>query len=155
MVSPHRTFCLALTSSVFMETTGSNLSGTRSTRGAFFTFFGKIYTPHLNLLPIFLHLRLWRYTLRCLVAVPQDTDCVTTIKTTEEKLANKKKELEVFQVLQKTNEKNAFQHAWFFHVLFNNDSLFSVWILWDKKEIRRCQGETWEWCERYHRTDSG
>jgi len=38
-----------------------------------------------------------RYTLRCLVAVPQDTDCVTTIKTTEEKLANKKKELEVFQ----------------------------------------------------------
>ena len=34
------------------------------------------------------------------MAVPQDTDCVTTIKTTEEKLANKKKELEVFQVLQ-------------------------------------------------------
>ena len=40
-----------------------------------------------------------RYTLRCLVAVPQDTDCVTTIKSTEEKLANKKKELETFQVL--------------------------------------------------------
>merc|ERR1719166_135201 len=38
-----------------------------------------------------------RYTLRCLVAVPQDTDCVTTIKSTEEKLANKKKELETFQ----------------------------------------------------------
>jgi len=31
------------------------------------------------------------------VAVPQDTDCVTTIKSTEEKLANKKKELETFQ----------------------------------------------------------
>ena len=38
-----------------------------------------------------------RYTLRCLVAVPTDTDCVTTIKTTEEKLASKKKELETFQ----------------------------------------------------------
>lgn len=33
------------------------------------------------------------------MAVPQDTDCVTTIKSTEEKLANKKKELETFQVL--------------------------------------------------------
>ena len=39
-----------------------------------------------------------RYSLRCLVAVPQDTDCVETIKTTEEKLAIKKKELEKFQV---------------------------------------------------------
>ena len=39
-----------------------------------------------------------RYTLRCLVAVPPDTDCVTTIKSTEEKLAAKKKELETFQV---------------------------------------------------------
>lgn len=38
-----------------------------------------------------------RYTLRCLVAVPPDTDCVSTIKTTEEKLAGKKKELETFQ----------------------------------------------------------
>merc|ERR1719273_1294287 len=38
-----------------------------------------------------------RYTLRCLVAVPQDTDCVTTIKSTEEKLATKKRELETFQ----------------------------------------------------------
>ena len=41
-----------------------------------------------------------RYTLRCLVAVPQDTDCVETIKTTEDKLATKKKELEKFQVFQ-------------------------------------------------------
>ena len=39
-----------------------------------------------------------RYTLRCLVAVPQDTDCVETIKSTEEKLSVKKKELEKFQV---------------------------------------------------------
>ena len=39
-----------------------------------------------------------RYSLRCLVAVPQATDCVETIKTTEEKLATKKKELEKFQV---------------------------------------------------------
>ena len=39
-----------------------------------------------------------RYSLRCLVAVPQDTDCVETIKTTEEKLATKKRELEKFQV---------------------------------------------------------
>jgi len=38
-----------------------------------------------------------RYSLRCLVAVPQDTDCVETIKTTEEKLATKKRELEKFQ----------------------------------------------------------
>jgi len=38
-----------------------------------------------------------RYSLRCLVAVPQATDCVETIKTTEEKLATKKKELEKFQ----------------------------------------------------------
>jgi len=38
-----------------------------------------------------------RYTLRCLVAVPQDTDCVETIKSTEEKLSVKKKELEKFQ----------------------------------------------------------
>ena len=38
-----------------------------------------------------------RYTLRCLVAVPQDTDCVETIKSSEEKLAIKKKELEKFQ----------------------------------------------------------
>ena len=38
-----------------------------------------------------------RYTLRCLVAVPQDTDCVETIKNSEEKLAIKKKELEKFQ----------------------------------------------------------
>jgi len=37
------------------------------------------------------------YKLRCLVAVPPDTDCVTTIKSTEEKLAGKKKELESFQ----------------------------------------------------------
>ena len=29
--------------------------------------------------------------------MPTDTDCVTTIKTTEEKLASKKKELETFQ----------------------------------------------------------
>ena len=83
MVSPYRTFCLALTSSVFTETTGSNRSGTLN---------------HIVTLGLFLF---HRYTLRCLVAVPQDTDCVTTIKTTEEKLANKKKELEVFQVLQK------------------------------------------------------
>ena len=39
-----------------------------------------------------------RYTLRCLVAVPQDTDCVETIKSAEDKLAIKKKELEKFQV---------------------------------------------------------
>merc|ERR1740116_626520 len=32
-----------------------------------------------------------RYTLRCLVAVPQDTDCVETIKSSEDKLAIKKK----------------------------------------------------------------
>jgi len=38
-----------------------------------------------------------RYTLRCLVAVPPDTDCVSTIKSTEENLAKKKKELETFQ----------------------------------------------------------
>lgn len=38
-----------------------------------------------------------RYTLRCLVAVPQDTDCVETIKSSEDKLAIKKKELEKFQ----------------------------------------------------------
>lgn len=38
-----------------------------------------------------------RYTLRCLVAVPPDTDCVTTIKSTEEQLATKKKDLEGFQ----------------------------------------------------------
>ena len=38
-----------------------------------------------------------RYTLRCLVAVPQTSDCVETIKTTEDKLATKKKELETFQ----------------------------------------------------------
>ena len=38
-----------------------------------------------------------RYTLRCLVAVPQTSDCVETIKTTEDKLATKKKELEKFQ----------------------------------------------------------
>ena len=36
MVSPHRTFCLALTSSVFTETIGSNLSGNHSTRDVFF-----------------------------------------------------------------------------------------------------------------------
>ena len=30
--------------------------------------------------------------------MPPDTDCVTTIKTTEDKLATKKKELETFQV---------------------------------------------------------
>ena len=45
-----------------------------------------------------------RYTLRCLVAVPQDTDCVETIKTTEEKLATKKKELEKFQVFGSIEE---------------------------------------------------
>ena len=39
-----------------------------------------------------------RYSLRCLVAVPQDTDCVETIKSTEDKLAIKKRELEKFQV---------------------------------------------------------
>ena len=38
-----------------------------------------------------------RYTLRCLVAVSPDTDCVTTIKSTEEQLATKKKDLEGFQ----------------------------------------------------------
>jgi hypothetical protein len=38
-----------------------------------------------------------KYSLRCLVAVPPDTDCVTTIKSSEEKLAMKKKELETFQ----------------------------------------------------------
>ena len=31
----------------------------------------------------------------------------------------------------------------------------AVRILWDKEEIRCCQGETWERCERNHRTDSG
>ncbi|XP_023337500.1 chaperone protein dnaJ 15 isoform X2 [Eurytemora carolleeae] len=38
-----------------------------------------------------------RYTLRCLVAVHPEADCVKTIQTTEEKLALKKKELEQFQ----------------------------------------------------------
>lgn len=38
-----------------------------------------------------------RYTLRCLVAVQPEADCVKTIQTTEEKLAAKKKELEKFQ----------------------------------------------------------
>ena len=57
--------------------------------------------PYHHTWTFLLHPLFLRYTLRCLVAVPQDTDCVTTIKTTEEKLANKKKELEVFQVLQK------------------------------------------------------
>ena len=33
--------------------------------------------------------------------------------------------------------------------------LLAVRILWDKEEIRCCQGETWERCERNHRTDSG
>ncbi len=40
-----------------------------------------------------------RYTLRCLVAVHPEADCVKTIQTTEEKLALKKKELEQFQVV--------------------------------------------------------
>ena len=86
------------------------------------------------------------------MAVPQDTDCVTTIKTTEEKLANKKKELEVFQVLWETMiNNNAFSH----NILLFFTSQISVRILWDKEEIRRSQRETWEWCERYHRTDPG
>ena len=57
-----------------------------------------------------------RYTLRCLVAVPQDTDCVTTIKSTEEKLANKKKELETFQVLHllKVWDQNYFLFCTYF-----------------------------------------
>jgi len=38
-----------------------------------------------------------RYTLRCLVAVQPAADCVKTIQTAEEKLAEKKRELEVFQ----------------------------------------------------------
>jgi len=38
-----------------------------------------------------------RYTLRCLVSVSTDANCVQTIQTTEEKLAEKKKELENFQ----------------------------------------------------------
>ena len=57
------------------------------------------------------------------MAVPQDTDCVTTIKTTEEKLANKKKELEVFQVLQKA--KNVMPKCLAFSsVSFNNKPPF-------------------------------
>lgn len=38
-----------------------------------------------------------KYTLRCLVAITPEADCVKTIQTTEEKLASKKKELENFQ----------------------------------------------------------
>jgi len=38
-----------------------------------------------------------RYTLRCLVAVHPEADCVKTIQTAEEKLSEKKKELEKFQ----------------------------------------------------------
>jgi hypothetical protein len=41
---------------------------------------------------------IFRYTLRCLVAVQPQADCVLTIQRTEEKLAAKKKELEKFQV---------------------------------------------------------
>ena len=41
---------------------------------------------------------LLRYTLRCLVAVKPEADCVKTIQTAEAKLADKKKELEKFQV---------------------------------------------------------
>ena len=39
-----------------------------------------------------------RYTLRCLVAVQPQADCVQTIQRAEEKLAAKKKDLEKFQV---------------------------------------------------------
>ena len=39
-----------------------------------------------------------RYTLRCLVAVQAQADCVKTIQRAEEKLAEKKKDLEKFQV---------------------------------------------------------
>ena len=42
---------------------------------------------------------LLRYTLRCLVAVKPEADCVKTIQTAEAKLADKKKELEKFQVI--------------------------------------------------------
>lgn len=38
-----------------------------------------------------------RYSLKCMVAVSQDESCVTTIKATEEKLADKKRQLENFQ----------------------------------------------------------
>jgi len=38
-----------------------------------------------------------RYTLRCLVAVQPEADCVKTIQTAEEKLADKKRDLEKFQ----------------------------------------------------------
>lgn len=38
-----------------------------------------------------------KYSLRCLVAVDQSTDCVRGIKRNEEKLAEKKKQLENFQ----------------------------------------------------------
>ena len=155
MVSPHRTFCLALTSSVFMETTGSNLSGTRSTRGAFFTFFGKIYTPHLNLLPIFctfvfegtLSVAWWRF--------PRTPTALQRSRPPRRNWRIRKRSLKFSRYCRKQMKKMLSNMLGFFHVLFNNDSLFSVWILWDKKEIRRCQGETWEWCERYHRTDSG
>ena len=41
---------------------------------------------------------LFRYTLRCLVAVNKEASCVQTIQSTEEKLAEKKKALEAFQV---------------------------------------------------------
>ena len=54
------------------------------------------------MLPIFLMFSstYFRYSLRCLVAVSKDADCVKTIQTAEEKLADKKKELETFQVGQ-------------------------------------------------------
>ena len=39
-----------------------------------------------------------KYTLRCLVAVPPTSDCVMSIKAAEEKLAEKKRKLENFQV---------------------------------------------------------
>lgn len=38
-----------------------------------------------------------RYSLRCLVAVNKEADCVKTIQTAEDKLAEKKRELEKFQ----------------------------------------------------------
>ena len=38
--------------------------------------------------------------------MPPDTDCVNTIKTTEDKLATKKKELETFQVNELSDMAN-------------------------------------------------
>ena len=127
---PSRTFFLAPISSVYMETIGSSRSGILAQSSSLPTWTCQVHPP-----------------------LPGGSSSGHWLRYNDQVHRRKvgKQEKRAWNLPGVASAKSLGSKLFLLlHIL-----LLAVRILWDKEEIRCCQGETWKRCERNHRTDSG